>query len=369
LAFSGSDQEIDINAGVTVGSTMSNGLFCGSLASNDVLSNSGLITSSFDVSAALEFDGANGKLTNQSGATISGEYTGVNDNGSATSLQNSGAIFGITEAGVVVGVDASDFQLSNRGLIDGRLSGVELTSQSSGGAIENSGTIESADIAINVGTHAGLTTTITNLHTGIIEGSTAILMVPNLGGLNLVNRGTINGTIFCDDSGASNTIVNSGHINGAVELFGAADFFDGRGGFSGTIELGVGNDRVIAGKGAVVIDTGTGNETLTGGPGHDQFNFDSGAMGMVKVTNFDLSRDTIGLSASSFTGIGVAGHHLAASEFHVGSHATAHAQHIIYNPDNGFLYYDADGSGPQAGIHFGTLSPHLALSHTDFLLT
>ena len=41
---------------------------------------------------------------------------------------------------------------------------------------------------------------------------------------------------------------------------------------------------------------------------------------------------------------------------------------IIYNSHNGFLFYDRDGKGGTAEIHFATLMPHLALHNTDFLV-
>jgi hypothetical protein len=57
---------------------------------------------------------------------------------------------------------------------------------------------------------------------------------------------------------------------------------------------------------------------------------------------------------------------LAAADFGVGAQAATPSQHIIYNPLNGFLYYDPDGTGPQAEIHFATLSRYLHLTHNDF---
>jgi Ca2+-binding RTX toxin-like protein len=42
------------------------------------------------------------------------------------------------------------------------------------------------------------------------------------------------------------------------------------------------------------------------------------------------------------------------------------SQHIIYDATNGFLYYDPDGNGPQAQVHFATLINHPALTNGDF---
>ena len=57
-----------------------------------------------------------------------------------------------------------------------------------------------------------------------------------------------------------------------------------------------------------------------------------------------------------------------AAKFHVGAAAADASDRIIYNPNNGFLFYDGDGRGGHAQVHFATLAPHLALHNTDFLV-
>jgi Ca2+-binding RTX toxin-like protein len=41
-------------------------------------------------------------------------------------------------------------------------------------------------------------------------------------------------------------------------------------------------------------------------------------------------------------------------------------QHVLFNTVNGRLYFDADGTGGQARVHFATLTAGLALDHLDF---
>jgi Ca2+-binding RTX toxin-like protein len=41
---------------------------------------------------------------------------------------------------------------------------------------------------------------------------------------------------------------------------------------------------------------------------------------------------------------------------------------IIYDTDSGFLSYDADGAGQDAGIQFARLSTNLNLSAADFTI-
>src|SRR5262249_7846117 len=115
------------------------------------------------------------------------------------------------------------------------------------------------------------------------------------------------------------------------------------------------------------IKLGGGSSTLTGGPGHDRFFFDSALAGQVdKITNFKHGLDKIVLSVSDFAGVGPVGGTLAAADFRVGQHAATTSQYIIYNPANGFVFYDPHDGSPQD--HFATISPHLALTHSDFLV-
>jgi beta-glucanase (GH16 family) len=101
----------------------------------------------------------------------------------------------------------------------------------------------------------------------------------------------------------------------------------------------------------------------------DRFVFDNTPKGGVdRITHFNVATDRLVLSQADFPGLGEAGYPLAATHFYIGRHAAGLAQHIIYNPQTGFLYYDSDGSGVNFHIHFATMSPYLALVHTDFLV-
>jgi Ca2+-binding RTX toxin-like protein len=41
---------------------------------------------------------------------------------------------------------------------------------------------------------------------------------------------------------------------------------------------------------------------------------------------------------------------------------------IIYETDNGRLYFDRDGSGGAAKVHFATLNTNLVLNNADFFV-
>ena len=76
------------------------------------------------------------------------------------------------------------------------------------------------------------------------------------------------------------------------------------------------------------------------------------------------------LSATYFLGVTSVGGKLGGGEFHVGTTASNPNQHILYNPNNGFLYYDQDGSGTTfAPIHFATIGNHAALQAANIHLT
>mgnify|MGYP000869276739 CR=1 FL=1 len=55
--------------------------------------------------------------------------------------------------------------------------------------------------------------------------------------------------------------------------------------------------------------------------------------------------------------------------FNLGSAATQSDDRIIYNTTNGFLYYDADGTGKAAAIQIAILSNKPSdLSYGDFAI-
>jgi len=105
------------------------------------------------------------------------------------------------------------------------------------------------------------------------------------------------------------------------------------------------------------------------GPPRTDFVFDSPLGGaVVSIRHFSPAVDRIVLSASDFRGIRPIDHVLAAVEFHVGPHATAAAQRILYHPATGYIDYHKIGGGPHGLVHFAHVSPHLDLTHADFLV-
>jgi Ca2+-binding RTX toxin-like protein len=152
---------------------------------------------------------------------------------------------------------------------------------------------------------------------------------------------------------AANALTITGN-NGPNRIFGT--------GFADTISGNGGNDTLTGGDGA---------DTLTGGAGADAFRFTTAINGSTidRITDFNVSQnDGIQLENSVFTALPTTGV-LAATAFRVGSSATTPAHRIGYNPTNGHLWYDADGSGAESSVTFAQLNTSLALTAARFVVT
>src|SRR5262249_5453670 len=125
---------------------------------------------------------------------------------------------------------------------------------------------------------------------------------------------------------------------------------------------GRGNDLLTGGSGDDVLAGRGGKNTLVGGAGHDSFGFNSSlvrsphykAVNFSTIPDFSPVSDTIELSHYAFKGIPTGVLHRDA--FVVGGLSQAESDRIIYNPRNGHLLFDRDGSGPLQAIEFGTLA-------------
>jgi hypothetical protein len=367
FTFSASPESLKVLSGVVVGSYIGDG--ADSSFKDSSVDNFGLLYS--DALNGISFFSDNGTITNERNGQIQGAVAGVDiDRGNTEVINNSGFIFAYDTA-VLFNVNSNfSSKLINgpSGIIQGYQTGVECLSKNAGATIDNFNVITGADVGIVIDTTDSASTVITNESKGQINGGIETIA----GAMSLTNNGTISGDVVCSSPDGA-VIVNQGKMIGNVVLAMGNDVFDGRHGTSGTIYAGSGNDRIIGGIGPAYnpIFLGTGNDTITGCRNDfDRFFFNGELHGQVdKITNFVPHYDGIVLSKSDFPGIGPAGHVLAAADFLIGQHATTHAQHILYDPANGFLFYDPDGKGPHPHVHFATLSHHLALTHGNFLVT
>ena len=126
-------------------------------------------------------------------------------------------------------------------------------------------------------------------------------------------------------------------------------------GFKGNDELRgkAGNDTLRGEGGKDRLDGGDGTDTLDGGKGKDTFVFKSDpATGVDRILTFQKG-ESIEMKAKFFAGLdkGALGDH----QFTIGAAATTADHRIIYNPNSGQLFHDADGSGGDAAPLFAYL--------------
>ena len=182
----------------------------------------------------------------------------------------------------------------------------------------------------------------------------------------IINTGTIKAaggvTMAIDSlSSSADTIINKGQIIGKVALGAGSDTFEtSKGKVTGPVDGGAGSDKLISGAFA---------DKFTGGADSDTFVFKTKAdqNAVDHITDFRHGQDKIALSKTLFK---LDPHEDAAHAFHdiTGGMKLEQADdHILYNHKNGFLYYDADGAGGKAPVHFATLDNHAILTSADLL--
>ena len=200
----------------------------------------------------------------------------------------------------------------------------------------------------------------------------------NLFGFTSTIYGAVNG------SGEDETLVGSAVVDALVGG-GGSDRIFGKGGDDnlqgrpGNDHLfgGDGDDILIGGIGRDRLNGGEGNDTLTGGASIDRFIFNTNQefatddLGVDTITDFDLVRDLILLDRRTFTAI-----ESDASIDDVFATVTTNAAAeiseaaIVYNSNNGNLFYNANGSdsGFGSGGQFAILSNQPELSGDNFFI-
>ncbi|MFD1983072.1 hypothetical protein ACFSOZ_10355 [Mesorhizobium newzealandense] len=205
---------------------------------------------------------------------------------------------------------------------------------------------------------------------------------------------TINGNSGLDTVDYS-TDVNSGAVHGivvnlwaggaqlgvaadtATDSFGNTDVVTNIRNVTGTQFadqiFGGGHDNILtAGAGNDVLDGHLGNDTLIGGTGSDFFVFHTALDALTNVdtiTDFAVVDDTIQADNLIFAALGGNGT-LTANQFVKNTTGLAGDgdDHIIYETDTGWLYYDSNGSAAGGSTHFATLATNLALTNADFVV-
>ncbi|RWB71565.1 MAG: calcium-binding protein [Mesorhizobium sp.] len=125
---------------------------------------------------------------------------------------------------------------------------------------------------------------------------------------------------------------------------------------------------ILGNNGDNKLNGGGGSDLLKGYGGHDAFVFNTalGPYNIDRIADFNVSRDKIYLDHAVFTGLQEGP--LAAGSFHAGHRAHDANDHIIYNSATGALSFDSDGIGGHPQVQFASLSPHLHLGESSFLV-
>ncbi len=155
------------------------------------------------------------------------------------------------------------------------------------------------------------------------------------------------------------------------------DVIDGGKG-NDTLTGGPGNDLLLGGRGNDRLFGSTGSDTLTGGPGNDYLDGGPGrdrligsggndqfvvALDADVIVDFETNQDLI-LIALADRDQNLNPGALPKNRFHIGSQPSNRLQRIIYNPTDGILSYDPDGSGARGSRPIARLigSPELTVS-------
>ncbi|MDQ4086876.1 MAG: hypothetical protein M3177_02500 [Pseudomonadota bacterium] len=132
---------------------------------------------------------------------------------------------------------------------------------------------------------------------------------------------------------------------------------------------GANTDVLEGGAGADRLNGGAGNDILVGGSGTDRFYFNtplSSTGNVDAIGDFASADDSIFLNRATFSGI-LGNGALNASAFHVGTAAADASDRIIYDPETGSIFYDADGKGGAAQVLFAVVAEDTVLTSADFI--
>lgn len=351
--YSFDDETMTILKNVIVASDSSFGVH--SVQKNNVLLNMGAVLS--NTNFGVEFAGAgDDNITNAIGALISGTMGVFMDSTGTSTFNNLGTTVGTSTHGVEFGTLTHGMVFINHGSVLSASEGVFLDSDFTGGLVNNFKLINAIDRGIHINTEHTFITLINN-HLGAIIESPHNAIDATIGGFILHNSGKVIGDVVEEDSaGTPAEIFNHGKITGSVKLTTGNDIFNGTGGRSGDIFAGSGNSQIVGGKGNVVIHLGTGFNSVTGGPNHNQLIFDSPLVGQFDTfKHFAHGHDTIVLKMADFPGLplGV----LDSAHFQNGAPVNGNPQ-IDYNSSTGVLVFDPDGTGGAAPKEIAVIANH-----------
>jgi Ca2+-binding RTX toxin-like protein len=130
-----------------------------------------------------------------------------------------------------------------------------------------------------------------------------------------------------------------------------------------------GNDVLSGGDGSDILIGNIGRDTLKGGEGKDIFRFDVLQEQRDKIVDFNVARDILQISAAAFNiGLNVDSA-ITSAQLRIGAKANTPEQRFVYNPVNGVLSFDRDGSESAfSQINVAILSTNLNLTNKDIFI-
>jgi serralysin len=198
-------------------------------------------------------------------------------------------------------------------------------------------------------------------------------------GVNYSATGGVN--VFLDGSGTNGKAALGDSFSAVENVIGSntgSDFIVGNGSGNRLIGNGgadilwgrAGHDQLEGGAGADRLHGNAGNDVLVGGADADRFVFvDAPAAGGLDRTNdFAAGVDKIEIDASAFGGGLTAG---GAVQLVSGSNPSSvgfAGGVFLYDTDDGFLRYDADGGGAGAAVAFFRIQNLPGLTVADFVV-
>jgi Ca2+-binding RTX toxin-like protein len=133
-----------------------------------------------------------------------------------------------------------------------------------------------------------------------------------------------------------------------------------------------GLDVLLGGDGNDLLAGGAGIDVLLGGAGADRFRFDAAPSGtnVDRIMDFVPGTDDLEFSAAIFAGLGAAGGPVDPTVFVKGPAAVAFdpLDRLLYDTSAGQLFYDPDGTGPDAPGLLATLQGTPNVGFADLLV-
>ena len=271
------------NASVIVGYSLSNGLVNGGVIEttsdptanntptihNDVafILNTGTIrgigSEAINVRGSLENWGTVEAITD-SGHALAVGLSGSNE---GLIFENHGTVSARSTTGAAIGVELGYFNNTLPGPDNANFGQIE--------AIGGAETIALSVLGAGTFLNDGTITASNSAGSGAADATAVLLYVssPAYEINQLINHGTITGVTAIRSAGGLEDVINTGRIEGAVQLGDGADIITNAGTIAGQISMGNGNDVYLgsASKAGALADGGVGTDLLVGGIHVDRF--------------------------------------------------------------------------------------------------